>query len=277
MSFYLNEKNLALHITSHCNLNCKLCAALIPYGRLKHALKHVPLEQIKNDIDMIFAIYNHIEEFVVSGGEPFLHPSLPEVIKYCMHYQQQFNRLRIFTNGSLYPSQDLIEIFHQFPQKIGLVVDYYDPILSCKASIIDDKQQLLKIPVHINKYHGADQHCGGWVSLGDPRQKRDSTPAENAAKFSKCHSAQYKCLTVFNGKLANCATSLFAYEFNCHSITQQFVEQDFISLNKDTDIEKLQLRASKFGKQVLQACAYCNGFDVETSERFPAGEQLKLQ
>lgn len=276
MSLCLDEKNLALHITSHCNLNCKLCAALIPYGRSKHALEHISLEQIKNDTDMIFLIYNHIDDFVVSGGEPLLHPSLPEIVRYCMRYQQQFDRLRIFTNGSIYPSDELVTVFHEFPNKIELVVDYYDPLLSCKASAIEENQHLLKIPVHINKYHGTDQHCGGWISLGDPTKKTESTPAENAIKFRKCHAAQYKCLTVFNGKLANCATSLFGYEFNCYSINQKAVEQDIIFLKKNCGIEDIKLRASLFGKQVLEACAYCNGFDVNSSERYPAGEQLKI-
>ncbi len=43
--------------------------------------------------------------------------------------------------------------------------------------------------------------------------------------------------------------------------------------NRQT-LEKKQQIAAEFGKRPITACQYCNGFDVERSSRFPAGEQL---
>ena len=53
-------------------------------------------------------------------------------------------------------------------------------------------------------------------------------------------------------------------------------------MNKEMEMTKLAVKAldekkaiaMEFGKHPLWACQYCNGFDPEHSERFPAGEQL---
>ena len=119
---YLKEKQLAFIITTFCTLNCKHCADLIPYFKQKKIAKHISLEQVKQEYKAVFQIYDYIEDVTVTGGEPFLYPQLSEAIDACMEFENQFDHVRIFSNGTMVPKRDFIEQLKKY-NKLSLVID----------------------------------------------------------------------------------------------------------------------------------------------------------
>lgn len=270
----LREKQLSIHITSHCTLNCKLCAVLVPYGRELHLLKQISYAQIVKDIDACFSIYSYIEDITINGGEPLMHPNLPKIIAYCMRYVDQFHRLRIFSNGTIYPSASLISTLKEYSSTVELVIDHYGPNLSVKANEIIRNFETEHIPVRVNEYFGNSQHCGGWVDLGDPSTNRNISDEMLQRQFLNCHNAQYKCLTIYNGQLTNCGFAMFGYEYNLFPDACKYRSQDIIALSDETiSLQEKQRRASTFGTLPLYACRFCNGFDINCSKRYTAAEQ----
>ncbi|MCC6690450.1 MAG: radical SAM protein, partial [Bacteroidia bacterium] len=69
-----NIPHMVLEVNQKCNITCKAC-----YKSLYNYTK--PLEQIKQEIDFIITKRN-LHVITLAGGEPTLHPNLPEVIRY---------------------------------------------------------------------------------------------------------------------------------------------------------------------------------------------------
>lgn len=269
----IREKQLAFHITSACTLNCKLCVNLMPRFKEKGAARHIPLEQIKREISAVFQIYDYIEDVTISGGEPLLHPDVSKVVSFCMSYEKQFHSLRIFTNGTIVPKQQLIDQIREYGGKLSLVVDDYGPDCSAKVEAITSLFEKNSLPLRVNRYWGDDQHCGGWVNYGPLEQYRGYTKHQMENLYQNCHLAQYKCIEVYNGKMLNC-WAVFARELGYMPFENGTPDHQVIDL-LDTDIplnEKRQTAAA-YGRAPLWACQYCDGFDVEKSKRYPAGEQ----
>ena len=82
VSEYLRPLKISLpsipHITIEtnqtCNLHCKTC-----YNIYQDTIKS--LDEIKSEIDLALTKRN-LETITLIGGEPTLHPDLPEIIRY---------------------------------------------------------------------------------------------------------------------------------------------------------------------------------------------------
>lgn len=273
MNGQLVEKQLAFHITTNCTLNCALCATLTPDYKKHHIARHTPFKQIVQEIKGVFEIYDFIEDITFSGGEPMLHPDLEKIVDECMKYSDQFANLRIFTNGTILPSDLLLSQMKQYRGKLSIVIDHYGPDLSVKAEQIVQTLENEGLICRVNRYYGQDQYYGGWVNYGSPSEYRGYTQQQLEEVYQHCHLAQYRCPGVFNGKLTNCSWALFGTDRGYMPLPED--EKQLINLlDSSIPLDEKKAIAMEFGKHPLWACQYCNGFDPEHSERFPAGEQL---
>lgn len=71
-------KDLCFEIIEKCPNNCKFCSSCSSI----YKNRMVELDDFKRVIDY-FMSQGGIEEISISGGEPFLHPNIVEIIKYC--------------------------------------------------------------------------------------------------------------------------------------------------------------------------------------------------
>lgn len=275
MDMELKEKHLSFVITTVCTLNCRHCSSLIPYFKKTGAAKHTSLKVIQREIAAVFQIYDHIEDVTISGGEPLLHPELTEIVSYCMSFAKQFTSLRIFTNGTIIPKQELLAQIKAYDGRLTLTVDDYGPERSARVGDIAALFAQNGLPLRIIHYWGDDQHCGGWVKLGPPEQYRGYSPTELETMYKSCHFAQYKVLSVLNGKLSNCGRAIFGRELGLMSSENALADDQIIDL-LDTNIPLSRKKeiAAAYGTTPLQACRYCGGFNSGHGERIPAGEQL---
>ena len=84
-------KDLCFVVIEKCLNNCKFCSS-----NSSPTKTHViAIEDFKRTIDYFMA-HGGIEELSLSGGEPFLHPNLIEMVTYA---KQQGIRTVIFTSG----------------------------------------------------------------------------------------------------------------------------------------------------------------------------------
>lgn len=100
---------LDIHVTHDCNFQCKDCAHFSQHG---FRGTHIPLDTIES---WYKDWYQRIEpgDFGLLGGEPFLHPNLPEICHLTRKYFPN-SRIELVTNASLihlHPNlwEDLIE------------------------------------------------------------------------------------------------------------------------------------------------------------------------
>ena len=132
-----------VEITSSCNLTCPMCyASSAPGG------KHLSLEQCQASIDRVVATEGRAEVIQLSGGEPTIHPQLPEILDYALN--QAVDYVMINTNGIRLASdqrlvdmiaerRDRVEIYFQMD---GLTDDVFvalrgEPLLETKLKALD--------------------------------------------------------------------------------------------------------------------------------------------
>ena len=84
-------KDLCFEIIQTCPNNCKFCSS----NSSPDKKTIITLEQFKRVV-MHFIKQGGIEEISISGGEPFLHPDLFEMVKFC---KDNGIRTVIFTSG----------------------------------------------------------------------------------------------------------------------------------------------------------------------------------
>ena len=84
-------KDLCFEIIQTCPNKCKFCSS----NSSKDKTTIITLEDFKKTV-MYFITHGGIGEISISGGEPFLHPDLFEMIKFC---KDNGIRTVIFTSG----------------------------------------------------------------------------------------------------------------------------------------------------------------------------------
>lgn len=264
----------AIAITYRCSLKCKLCGAYAPYYKNP---KHFTMEYLKNAIDAYFDVVTYVEKFVITGGEPFLHENLDELITYMFENykgeEKRFGHIEIFTNGTIVPKSDLLKAMEFRGDALRVCVDDYGPNLSTKVQEIDRVFTERGINHKIRKYYGKDAHCGGWVDYSDLSQKH-FCQKDIEEKFRKCaytNKMQFCFIIKNRGEMHPCSPSYRCMELGITEID----EKEYIDLfDRKTSVEEKRMKIKRIlESDSLRACAFCNGL-CEDSERFAPAEQM---
>ena len=87
----LHRSTTVVDVTHQCNAKCKYCqwgTCINPFR------KHLPLEEILLSAETVKALGT--ERIVISGGEPRLHPKLPQILS---HYRRIVDSVIVISNG----------------------------------------------------------------------------------------------------------------------------------------------------------------------------------
>ncbi|ABO49061.1 Radical SAM domain protein [Desulforamulus reducens MI-1] len=98
-------ENLFVEITNKCALKCRHCSSeASPSGQ-----EHISINQLVALIDQAYQM--GLKSFTISGGEPFLHPDIKELLKYL---KKKDISTCIYTSGVIQEGNDLIP----FPDRL---------------------------------------------------------------------------------------------------------------------------------------------------------------
>ncbi|MGA9175833.1 MAG: radical SAM protein, partial [Desulfobacterales bacterium] len=75
VAFSKNATNVFFHILTRCNLKCRHCYI----NKKQHGKNMLPIETINAWLE-VFASKNKQANVIFLGGEPTLHPDLPEAV-----------------------------------------------------------------------------------------------------------------------------------------------------------------------------------------------------
>ena len=95
VSFSRDAANVFLHITTHCNLNCRHCYI----NTHQHGNETLPLDVVKNWL-ALFSQRTGNANLILLGGEPTLHPNLADIVKIAR--KLAYASITIDTNGYLF-------------------------------------------------------------------------------------------------------------------------------------------------------------------------------
>lgn len=257
-----------LIVTHRCTLKCKLCAERTAYYQKRY---HPELAFLREEIDRYFELVHYTMKFDVSGGEPFLRLDLHQIMEHLLQYRKQFGRVRINTNGTLLPSDALIDVLKAYDMQADILIDHYGDELSKKAMEIAEKLEKNNISYILRRQDAAHLHCGGWVDFGDLTKKH--TVEEAKELFAKC-AISNKIGFGFRmkeGVMSPCAVSAQCVEFGKTAPDpNEYVDLFDETIGLEDKRRKLE---AIFNLKSLKACRYCNGMCVDSIRYVPA-EQL---
>jgi hypothetical protein len=178
--FTLNK--FSLIITTRCNLRCKLCCEYVPQNK---PFPDMTAEGAERILAAAFNVCDRIATLhLTGGGEPFLHPRLPELIGTAMKYADRFDHLMLFTNSTVPIRSELLDAIARNKEKIVVQLSQYgiNPEREqAAAKLLTDGGVTCKV----EKYYGENQSFGGWVDFGD-WEPRGRPPDELERIFKNC-------------------------------------------------------------------------------------------
>lgn len=262
----LNQMNLTVLITSKCTLKCKLCAT---YAPISPSPCDYPFERIKKSVERFFDSTDNVRLFTISGGEPFLHSKLPELIDFFGTYVDRMGVFEIITNGTVVPNERLLRSL-KFSDKVDIMIDDYGPKLSTKVPQIVDAFKNYGIKHRVRKYYGEDAHFGGWLDISDFSDKH-RTKEETEALFARCmYTTTFKNhIFIINGTAHMCYINKQLLDFMPDNPTE------YVDLLDDslTASEIAEMLIGLRNRPQLSVCSYCSGFCVDANRYAPA-EQI---
>lgn len=264
-------KHVSFAISLNCNLRCKLCGAYAPYYSNN---KFPDIVIIKERLHNFFKLVDYVEWLSISGGEPLLYHKLPQVLSELQHYFNKIGKLEIVTNGTIVPSNDLLNTVVSFKKvNFYFFVDNYGKKISTKIDEISAKLKEFQIPFKVRDYYSENKHCGGWVDYSLLKEIIH-TPSETAELFSRCAfpQKQHFCFSVVEDYLVACSPVYHRIKLGHKVDDGDYINLKDFSLSIEEQRKKIR---NIYNTSFLETCAYCNGL-CDDSERFTPAEQFAL-
>ena len=263
-----NIHSVTLITSFRCNLNCKYCNAYIPYLNNKLDRSN---DKIMEGAERFFKIVDSVEYFTVTGGEPFLYKDLPNLFERLLPYKDRFEKLQIITNGTIVPSNEVLDVLKKFGDKFYTIyIDNYGKELSKKIPEIEAVLKENDLPYYIRDYCTKNAYCGGWVDMGDMYSELH-TMEEAQELYEKCAVPKWGFCSIIADDIWYPCDSVFRRL----DLGQKVDPSDYIDFTDTTlTIEQQREKFRRiYDEKCLESCKYCNGL-CKDSVRIKPAEQL---
>lgn len=236
-----------VHITEHCNLNCKYCFHFSPLAKEEY----LSLEEYESDLSRLSDLYGGtMHQITLLGGEPLLHPQINEFIKVTRKYFS-IGTIRILTNGILLPT--ICDMFWETCHDTEAIVCYTKYPIKLDVEIIKQKAEKYNVILEV-------------VNMEDDVKKLVHEPIDlegkqNALKnFYDCYRSN-TCITLKHGKMYTCLKAAHMHLFN------EYFDKN-IKLDESNGINIYEAKSgqeiSEYLIKPIPMCAYCDRENITT-------------
>lgn len=239
-----------------CTLKCIHCCEAIPF--LKDH-KFVPIDVIVADIQRVASSSRFLTFVELIGGEPFLHPDYPELLKELLKIKN-IGYIKSFTNGTVVPGEDLCQIMKN-PRFMLQISNYEKQATGKLLENINKTRQILKE----QKIQYIFTQNFEWQDFSSFDLNN-----ENKKSIKKIFEAcpLHCCNRLFNGNLYRCPHQYAGVELG----KLKKLEVESIEINKLDERDLAKALEAFENVEYIDACRYCTmPFDAPT---VPAGLQL---
>lgn len=234
--------SLEIFITERCTLRCRDCSHLVKY--YDHP-KDYEMESIIAYLDNFLSVIDYLEEIIILGGEPLLHPELPKLIEHCKN-TGKIRDITIISNGTVVPGRSVLEVMRQTKARLRLS-DYGE----LSRNIADARRVCKEYGVECFVLHEL------WTNMGEI-YKHDYDRNEMKRMFADCPFAF--SILLLRGKLFRCVHVAHLNNLKkIHSKEHDCV--DFTDFSKKDVVLKRQELQKYLDIDYLEGCQYCNGFN----------------
>ena len=240
-----------MHVTHACNLKCESCCH---YSNHSHG-GNVSVAEAEGWISAWRGRFT-VEEFVLLGGEPTLHPQLPQFIPLVRRFWPDA-KFTLVTNGFF---------LHRHPGLPKAIADAGDAQIALSvhhgsAAYLERIQPILELIVNWRQEYGISivvteshrQWTRRYRGFGDAMLPFDDRDARRSWEICTARH----CVQLFEGKLWKCAPiaylGLQKQKFNLPGAWEPYL--DYRPLNPDADEEAL---TEFIGREDEAVCGMCS-------------------
>lgn len=259
----------SLIILTRCNLRCRLCCEYVPQNK---PFPDMTPERAREILDALFTVMDRVGTLhLTGGGEPFLHPELADLVEIAMDYQERFDRLMLFTNGTILLPERLIQTLHRHSGKLVVQVSRYGIRPEMEEKVLEQLRST-GVRLKVETYYGEKQSFGGWVDFGD-WSAQGRTPEELEQVFRGCAVTRdmHGNWRTRDGKVYWCSRAQRGGELGL------LPDADYVDLFDGSSPDEKRKRFEQISvSRYLTACDYCSGDQgtCDATKRYPAAEQL---
>jgi len=242
---------IVVHLTDHCNLNCRGCSHFSNLASPAFA----DFGQLDREFARLASLFD-ITEILLMGGEPLLHPN---VIEFLPMSRRHFSHSKIVlvTNGILLPKMQPEFWRTMGEERITLMYDDYP--IELKTDLIEERATENGIEVELAEHH--DEFFELPI---------DFTASQDAAdSFARCRTVA-NCPTLRDGRLYPCAyigyIDLFSERFGVEGLEPG--ARDSIPIYETDDAYRIM----DFLLNPVPWCAHC---DFDSGENYEWGHSSR--
>ncbi len=250
--------NVTLMINTKCSLKCKYCVAYMN-NYPKERKRNIDTKQILSDIDAFFDSVSSVGAITIQGGEPFLHPDLPLIVKKLLE-KNNYGVISIATNGIFKIDINKYDVLKDDRVNVSFS-NYWECISEKQLQIFENNVDLIK-KAGISYTVGVTMP--EWT-IPSNLYKLNYSKKEMIERKSKCMMPE-RCMQIMDGRLYPCL-----FGVSIHGIGVADYPQDYIQFDKYKNRDKLiEAIRNYIDKPYYEVCSHCGGSQGSTPK---AGEQ----
>lgn len=249
-----------IHITEHCNLNCKYCNHFSPLAKKSF----LDIEEYESDIKRLSELFHgEMQQIKLLGGEPLLHSQINDFL-YLTRKYFPVGTIKILTNGILLPQMK--EDFWKACQDTETVVFYTKYPFELDVKKIHEQADKYDVPLEVFNMEDNIK-----TLIHEPI---DLNGTQNAKKnFYDCYRSNY-CITLKHGVIYTCHRAA-----HMHLLNEYFGVD--IPLSKKNGIN---IYEAANGQEILEyltkpipMCAYCDRENITTGHEWEISKRDKSE
>jgi len=241
-----------IHITDHCNLNCKGCAHFSNLCPPTFA----DIDEFTADMNSMASLFSAVRQIYLLGGEPLLHPRLPEFI-YAARAAFPRTHISLMTNGLLVT-------------RMGS--EFWESLAKTRTILLCDSYPI-NLPVEkidrLGREHGVE------VEWTIPREDFFKIPIDPRgghdvqSSFNRCQGFN-NCPIIRHGRIYPCAYTAFADVFR---------ERFDVEGLRVSDADSISIRGDVDGESVIdflrKPVPWCGNCDMDGREFYTWGRSSR--
>ncbi len=240
-----------VHITEHCNLNCRGCFHCSPLAKEEF----LSVEEFQRDCQRLSELYHgNLEYMELLGGEPLLHPDITEFFRVARTCFPK-GTIALITNGILMPQME--EKFWIAAKEYN--IEFRPTHYPIKVDYNAIQKKAEKYGIVYRPFAMVTDEAGNKILENYHFDIEGKQPIEE--NFHKCYRGNF-CIFLSHGKMYSCVVGA-----NLHHLKDYFgLKQIEILDNNGINIYDAQSadEISEFLTRPMQLCRYCKLTDEKT-------------
>lgn len=247
--------HLETNVTAACQNRCVACNHFVPIQVARFKASMIKPEQMERDLKL-FGRLVHVSAYGMLGGEPTLHPRLPQLIRIA-RASRIADKVEVWTNGQTLLKQ---------PGAFWEAIRDHRIVMSVYPGKLDDTQILAIQHVcdakHVELHVKDERKHPNFTLLLD---KTETGPEETQVKYNQCWFKTFSRV-LDNGYFYRCCTSPYIPQL------LQGRPEGSDGLKVDENLTEADILRFLNSKQAMPSCSVCAGRNTPAAQPVPWSE-----